>query len=138
MTSPSNPTPTASTPQSTSPYSHTHTCRICKKKLYGRSDKLFCSVYCKNYYHKHLRHAAKKAAIEINGYLRRNYSILLEVLGKHKTQLKVYRNVLEKKKFRFTYHTHLHINSRNKTFHYIYDLAWMQFSDDEVLIIRKR
>lgn len=104
----------------------------------GRSDKIFCSVYCKNYYHSKLRYAAKKAAIEINGYLKRNYAILLELLGKNKSQLKVYRNVLESKKFRFKYHTHLHVNSRNKTFHYIYDLAWMEFSDDEVLIVRKR
>lgn len=113
-------------------------CKICEKKLYGRSDKIFCSVYCKNYYHKHLRKAARKAAVEINAFLQRNYAILLELLGKNKAQLKVYRNVLEKKKFRFKYHTHTHVNSRKKTFHYIYDLAWMSFSDDEVLIVRKR
>lgn len=104
----------------------------------GRSDKIFCSAYCKNYYHSKLRYASQKAAIEINGYLKRNYAILLEILGKNKSQMKVYRNVLETKKFRFKYHTHLHVNSRNKTFYYIYDLAWMEFSDDEVLIIRKR
>jgi len=99
---------------------------------------MYCSDYCKNYYHKHLRYAAKKAAVEINEFLQRNYSILLEILGKNKSQTKVYRNILENKKFRFNYHTHTHMNSRNKTFHYIYDLAWMDFSDDEVLIIRKR
>ena len=113
-------------------------CKICKKILRGRSDKLFCSVACKNYYHKHLRKASQKAALQINEYLRRNHSILLEVLGKNKTQIKVYRNVLEQKKFRFKYHTHTHINSKQKVFYYIYDLAWMSFSDDEVLIVRKR
>ncbi len=104
----------------------------------GRSDKLFCSIKCKNYYHIHLRHASKKAAIRINEYLKRNHGILLEQLGKNKTQVKVYRNVLEDKKFRFKYHTHVQINSKGKTFHYIYDLAWMEFSDDEVLLVRKR
>lgn len=113
-------------------------CKICKKVIYGRSDKIYCSDYCKNYYHKHLRYAAKKAAIEINEFLQRNYSILLEILGKNKSQTKVYRNILENKKFRFNYHTHIYVNSRNKTFHYVYDLAWMVFSDDEVLIVRKR
>jgi hypothetical protein len=113
-------------------------CKICKKTLVGRTDKIFCSPYCKNFYHKHLRLATKKAAIEINRYLRRNYSILLELMGKNKTQSKVYRNVLAKKKFRFKYHTHTHINSRKKVFHYIYDLAWMEFSDDEILIVRQR
>lgn len=113
-------------------------CKVCKKKTGGRSDKIFCSSKCKYRYHKNLRQAAKNAAAEINEYLRRNHSILLEVLNKNKTQIKVYRNVLEKKKFRFKYHTHIHVNSRKKTFHYIYDLAWMDFSDDEVLITRKR
>ncbi len=113
-------------------------CKICAKPIKGRIDKIFCSTYCKNYYHKHLRYAAKKAAIEINGYLIRNYSILLELLGKKRTTIKVYRNVLEKKKFRFKYHTHLQVNSKGKTYLYVYDLAWMEFSDDEILIVRKK
>jgi len=106
--------------------------------MVGRADKKFCSIQCKNYYHIHLRYASKQAAIRINEYLKRNHGILLELLGKNKTQVKVYRNVLEDKKFRFKYHTHTHVNSQGKTFCYIYDLAWMAFSDDEVLIIRQR
>jgi hypothetical protein len=113
-------------------------CKICKNEMSGRSDKLFCSIKCKNYYHIHLRNASKKAAIRINEYLKRNHGILLEQLGKNKTQVKVYRNVLADKKFRFKYHTHTAVNSNGKTFHYIYDLAWMEFSDDEILIIRQR
>jgi len=112
-------------------------CKICKKKLVGRSDKIFCSTECKNYYHRRLREVTNKAAFEIDGFLKRNRSILLELLGKNKRQIKVYRNVLEKKNFRFKYHTHTHVNSKGKTFHYVYDLAWMDFSDDEVLIVRK-
>lgn len=112
-------------------------CKVCQKTLKGRSDMIFCSVGCKNEYHKHLRYVSKTAAIEINSYLKRNYSILWEILGKNKTQIKVYRNVLEKKKFRFKYHTHHHINSKGKMYCYVYDLAWMEFSDDEILITRQ-
>jgi hypothetical protein len=113
-------------------------CKICKKKLRGRTDKMFCSLTCKNYYHKNLRYASVKAAVRINEYLKRNHGILLEFIGKNKTQVKVYRNSLADKKFRFKYHTHTHVNSKGKIFHYIYDLAWMEFSDDEILIVRKR
>jgi endogenous inhibitor of DNA gyrase (YacG/DUF329 family) len=113
-------------------------CKICKKEVERRADKKFCSVTCKNYYHIHLRHASKQAAIRINEYLKRNHGILLELLDKNKTQIKVCRNVLEDKKFRYKYHTHTHLNSQGKTFHYIYDLGWMSFSDDEILIIRQR
>lgn len=113
-------------------------CKICKAEMEGRKDKLFCSVACKNYYHIHLRYASRKAAIRINEYLKRNHGILLEFLGKNKAQVKVYRNALSDKRFRFKYHTHTHVNSKGKTFYYIYDLAWMEFSDDEILIVRKR
>ncbi|MGE5355858.1 MAG: hypothetical protein ACM3PT_06415 [Deltaproteobacteria bacterium] len=44
--------------------------------------------------------------------------------------------MLERKKFRFKYHTHTYINSKGKIYNYVYDLAWMSFSDDEILIIR--
>ena len=114
------------------------TCRICKTSFTGRANKVFCSVACKNFYHKNLRYASFKSAIRINEYLKRNHGILLEMLGKNKAQIKVYRNLLEDKKFRFKYHTHTHDNSRGKTMRYIYDLGWMEFSDDEVLIVRKR
>ena len=93
---------------------------------------------CKNYYHSHLRKASNLAAKQINEYLKRNHGILLELLGKNKTQTKVYRTRLEQKKFRFKYHTHFHINSKGKMFHYIYDMAWMEFSDDEILVVRQR
>ncbi len=112
-------------------------CIVCKKIIFGRSDKRFCSSPCKNHYHKVLRFASKKAAIEINGYLKRNYSILFELLGTNQSQIKLHRNIMEQKKFRFKYHTHTHVNSKGKTFHYVYDLAWMEFSDDEILIVKR-
>jgi len=75
---------------------------------------------------------------EIDTILHRNRSILLEILGKHKTQIKVNRIVLEKKKFRFKYHTHINVNKNGKTYHHLYDFAWMEFSDDEILIIKRK
>jgi len=113
-------------------------CKICDNKIVGRPDKIFCSPPCKNYYHTKLRSVTKDAANQIDSILHRNRSILLEILGKNGGQKKVPRIVLENKKFRFKYLTHFHINSKGKTFHYIYDLAWMEFSDDEILIVRKR
>ncbi|MEW4925293.1 hypothetical protein [Algibacter sp. 2305UL17-15] len=112
-------------------------CKICSKRLVGRRDKLFCTVKCKNYYHVNLRRATAMAVKELDIILHRNRSILLEVMGKNKVQYNVQRVVLEKKKFRFKYHTHHHINSNGKTYHYVYDFAWMEFSNDKILIVRK-
>lgn len=112
-------------------------CKICDKVLRGRSDKVFCSIGCKNHYHSQLRFITKQKAKQIDGYLKRNYKILYELLGNRKKQVKVHRNLLIQKGFRPKYHTHYHINSKNKMYHYLYDLAWMEFSDDEILIVKK-
>ncbi len=113
-------------------------CKVCNIEITGRSDKKFCSVECKNYYHVNLRRVTDVAVRSINKILHRNRSILLEILGKRKTQIKVNRLVLDKKKFNFKYHTHIIRNSRGKLFFYVYDLAWMEFSDNEVLIVKRR
>jgi len=113
-------------------------CKICKNEIAGRSDKKFCSVSCKNYYHTNLRRVTSIAVKEIDNMLHRNRSILLEMLGKNKMQLKCLRMELEKRKFSFNYHTHTNTNSAGKVYYFVYDFAWMTFSDDEILIIRKK
>jgi len=112
-------------------------CKICKNKIVGRLDKIFCSIKCKNFYHTNLRKVTDLEVVEINKILHRNRSILLELLGKRKVQIKIKRIVLEKKNFHFKYITHFHINKSGKMYHHVYDFAWMEFSDDEVLIIRR-
>jgi hypothetical protein len=112
-------------------------CRLCKKEFSGRSDKIFCSIECKNDYHVRLRQATHKACIPIDRILHRNRSILLEIMGKNSSQKKVKKTILDKKKFNYSYCTGFHINKHNKTYRNIYDFAWMEFSDGEILIIRR-
>ncbi len=112
-------------------------CKMCKKKVVGRSDKIFCSIACKSKYHRKLRNVTGKVTKQIDIILHRNRSILLEILGKRRLKIKVNRIVLEKKKFNYKYHTHFTRNSKGKIYYYVYDLAWMSFSDDDILIIRK-
>ncbi len=113
-------------------------CKICKKEIKGRIDKIFCSSGCKNYYHTNLRRVTKTTANQIDSILHRNRSILLELLGKNTYQNKVKRLTLARKKFNFKYITHFNINKQGKMYHHIYDFAWMEFSDDEILIIRRK
>lgn len=105
--------------------------------MLGRSDKIFCSINCKSYYHRQLRKVTRLATERIDEILHRNRSILLELTGKHKTQIKLNRIMLDKKKFNYRYHTHQSTNSKGKRYYHLYDFAWMEFSNDEILIIRK-
>ncbi|WP_416442710.1 hypothetical protein ACH3O9_17855 [Leeuwenhoekiella sp. A16] len=113
-------------------------CKICKNEIHGRSDKIFCSLRCKNFYHTNLRRVTDETTRDIDVILHRNRSILLELMGKNSAQKKIKRIELEKKKFHFNYLTHFYTNSKGKIYHWVYDFAWMAFSDDEILILRKR
>lgn len=113
-------------------------CKMCKKEMVGRSDKIFCGVQCKNHYHQKLRAVTRDQAFALDRILHRNRSILLEVLGKKITKLKVKRMVLVEKGFDWKYHTHYHLNSQGKIMHYVYDFGWMEFSDDYILIVRTK
>ena len=115
------------------------TCKICQTPLKGRVDKLFCSIDCKNYYHVNLRrlNLQSEEVQRIDRILHRNRTILLEVLGKNKTQKKINRVILDKKNFKYDYHTRTYKNSRGKIYSYVYDVGWMAFSDREVLVVRK-
>ncbi len=112
-------------------------CKMCKKRLYGRTNKIFCSTLCKSKYHRKLRRATIKETNPIDIILHRNRSILLEILGKSKNQIKINRITLENKKFRFKYITHYNVNSSGKIYNHVYDFAWMEFSDDDILIVRR-
>ena len=114
------------------------TCPICKSIVVGRSDKRFCSVACKSQYHKRLIGSTALATAKIDSILHRNRSILLELMGKNETQIKIPILELEKKKFNFNYITKFIINKQGKTYHYVYDFSWMSFSSNEVLIIRRK
>ncbi|EDM44813.1 hypothetical protein SCB49_14615 [unidentified eubacterium SCB49] len=113
-------------------------CKICSKIVKGRSDKKFCSSRCKNYYHVNLRKVTTKATAAIDEMLHRNRSILLECLGKSTFQKKIKRTVLEKKNFKFQYHTHSLKNKQGKRYYWVYDFGWMPFSDDYVLVVQQR
>lgn len=113
-------------------------CKYCKTPFVGRSDKVFCSVKCKSQYHWNLRRKTNTASLEIDKILHRNRSILFEIMGTNKTQIKVPREIVDKKKFNYKFHTHTHTNKQGKMLRYVYDFGWMDFSDQEILIIKTK
>lgn len=112
-------------------------CKICKSIISGRSDKKYCSIQCKNEYHQKLRAVNQVATATIDKILHKNRRILLEVMGKKTMKRKVKRWVLDEKQFNYAHITGYYTNRQGKIYHYVYDFAWMLFSDQEVLIVRK-
>ena len=112
-------------------------CQTCGKEMVGRIDKRFCSTDCKNQYHGSLRRNTRDAVAEIDGYLHRNREILALLVGEA-SQIEIDRLVLNRTGFKYEYHTSTYLNKAGKMYRLVYDYAWMEFSDQKVLVIKKK
>lgn len=113
------------------------TCRQCKKKLVGRSDKKFCTIKCKNAYHRKLNETNNTIVHQIDGILHRNYAIFKELMEEQtSSKMMIPRLILEKMGFNFNYYTGTYLNHQQKIYHYIYDFQWMEFSTQDVLLVK--
>lgn len=113
------------------------TCLQCEKPLHGRSDKRFCSVECKNAWNAARRRTTRSVTEQIDTILHRNREILAMLMGEKTNKMEVDRLVLDRAGFNFKYITGIYTNSQGKLYHYVYDFAWMEFSKQVVLVVRK-
>ena len=113
-------------------------CSICAVPMSGRSDKKYCSDACKNAHHNELRSPKADIVREIDLILHKNRDILKTLMQNAKnTKITIDRLVLEQAGFNFDRFTGIYTNSQNKTYYYLYDYAWMAFSLEKTMIVRK-
>ncbi len=62
----------------------THSCLECGTELYGRKDKQFCDMNCKNHYYNRKAFILRQAVTDLKEKLSRNHQIL-EMLINDKT-----------------------------------------------------
>lgn len=114
-------------------------CPICGKNIIGRSDKKFCGPSCKNKFHHPSQYNKGQNIKTVNKFLFDNYRIIASIFkGEKNAMLTVPRMLLDKMGFHFKYCTGVYVNSQNKLYHYIYDYAWMEFSSQEVMLVKKK
>ena len=104
--------------------------------MQGRADKKFCSIKCKNEHHNKAKASNRIITKQIDDILHKNRLILVDLMGERKKK-KVDRLLLEAMRFNFNYITGIYRNSQGKLYHYVYDFAWMEFSNQEIMIVRK-
>ena len=115
---------------------YTH-CSVCGTLLTGRKDKVFCSKLCKNEYHRRRKFEHVVFSKPIDRILHRNWVILAEqhdINGTNKFHVPL--STLIDAGFNQKYYTTTEVNSKGKTYHYIYNFGWMKFSDKELLVVR--
>jgi hypothetical protein len=74
-------------------------CPVCTGEVIGRSDKIYCSVKCKNAHHRSVRLYFNTRFTTLEKRLRRNLVVLEGVLGTKRSAMSVHKNVLFKHGF---------------------------------------
>jgi len=113
-------------------------CKMCKKLVKGRTDKVFCSPSCKSTYHNKLKRVTRDVTTEIDKILHRNRSILLEIMGKREIKKIVPKHLLDEKRFNYSYITGTHVNVQGKRVSQVYDFSYLIFTNQDVLITRSK
>ncbi len=110
-------------------------CCVCDKKLFGRSDKVFCDIHCKNKYHSELRKHSQTASATTTKILNKNYAILCVLLGQNCKKYKVKKLFLESKGFNFQTISGLEKTTYGQKMK-IYEFSWYYSSEDNIVVLR--
>ncbi|WP_126971243.1 hypothetical protein [Gynurincola endophyticus] len=92
-------------------------CLFCQNKLVGRSDKKFCTEFCRNQFNNHRLTADNQLLKSINIILKRNRNILKHILASDTSPRTVHLNELLQNGFNVHFFTHALI-SENTFFCY--------------------
>ena len=111
-------------------------CLQCLRPLTGRSDKKYCGEYCRNSYNNKANSDTTNYVRNISNILRRNRRILEGVLSLEKTT--VQKQVLVDKGFNFNYNTGYTTTKDSNVYVYCYEYGYLQLSNEQVLVVKKR
>lgn len=110
-------------------------CLECQEKITGRSDKKFCSDYCRNAYHNKKCSDSNKLMKRINNTLRKNRRILFELMEEGKVSIS--RSLLLEKGFNFRYHTNTIISEEGRTYYFCYEYGILKLNEHRIALVKK-
>ena len=110
-------------------------CSECGEKIVGRTDKKFCSDYCRNSHHNNLNKDRKNLIRNVNNLLRKNYRILEQLNPNDKTR--VSKSKLLAKGFNFEYFTSIYTTKTGNTYYFIYDQGYLPLDGDFYALVRR-
>jgi len=110
-------------------------CPECGTKIIGRTDKKFCTDYCRNAYNNKVNKDTKNLIRNVNNRLRKNYKILSELNKSGKT--KVTKSTLFNHNFDFNFFTSIYTTKTGNTYYYIYDQGYLPLEKEYYLLIKR-
>lgn len=112
-------------------------CIVCSKKIYGRSDKVFCDITCKNYYHSEVRKTTRTITSETLKILKRNFIILEGFMTEKADKFTIQKVKLEKEGFKFQYVTNFLQHKRHITYS-LFNLDYFIGNNNQIVVRRKQ
>lgn len=109
-------------------------CKECAGVLVGRSDKKFCSDWCRNAFNNRQNSDSSSLMRNINNALRRNRRLLETLLTNN--NVKVTRQVLVLKGFDFLHHTHIHKTKTGDQYTCSYDVGYRWLDEESCALIK--
>ena len=110
-------------------------CIECSESFVGRSDKKFCSDYCRNVYNNKVNKDSKNLIRNINNRLRKNWRILEELNPKGKCT--VTKKKLDMKGFDFNYFTEIYTTKAGKNYYFCYDQGYSSIEKELYMLVKK-
>jgi hypothetical protein len=110
-------------------------CLECNEEFVGRSDKKFCSDYCRNSYNNKVDSESKNLIRNINNRLKKNHKILTKLNSTGKT--KIPKSKLIDAGFYFQHFTNIYVTQTGNTYYYLYDQGYLVLDNDLYLLVKK-
>lgn len=110
-------------------------CLECGESFLGRSDKKFCTDYCRNAHNNKINKDSKNLIRNINNRLRKNWRILEELNPKDKCR--VTKQKLDAKGFDFNYFTSIYTTKTGNVYYFIYDQGYLPLENDFYAIVKR-
>ncbi len=110
-------------------------CPECGEKIIGRTDKKFCSDYCRNTYNNKMNKDSTNLVRNVNNLLRKNYRILQDLNPTDKT--KTTKSKLLAKGFSFEYYTSTYTTKTGTVYYFIYDQGYLPLESDFYALVKR-
>ena len=112
-------------------------CCVCEKQIYGRSDKVFCDITCKNKYHASVRKHVKTVRKETIKILTKNYNILAYLIGKDSERFMVKKLELQRMGFDFDVISGLETNKFGIRMN-VFEFSWYYSKNQNITVFRDK
>jgi len=110
-------------------------CPECGEKIVGRTDKKFCSDYCRNAHNNNINKDNTNLVRNINNQLRKNFRILEELNPIDKTRTS--KAKLQAKDFSFEYFTSIYTTKYGTVYYFVYDQGYLPLEGDYYALVKR-